>query len=166
PTSHTSATEASSTSTAYSSPPKRARQSSRRRHPSSRPAIWRSRSSPAACPHVSLTSLNRSRSTNSTCTRARRLSARSSRSRNSTRLGRPVTGSRTACRAVARVLASDSATLTWSAKVSRVCSWASVNGCPPPEDPPPENPPPEDPPEDPPPEDPLRQEPVWNETTT
>src|SRR5439155_20623899 len=65
-----------------------------------------------------------------------------------------------------RVLASDSATLTWSAKVSRVCSWASVNGCPPPEDPPPENPPPEDPPEDPPPEDPLREEPVWNETTT
>jgi hypothetical protein len=39
--------------------------------------------------------------------------------RNSTRLGSPVTGSRTACWAANCALASDMATLTWSAKVQQ-----------------------------------------------
>ena len=56
-----------------------------------------------------------------------RETARSNRCRNAIRLGSPVTGSRNACCAVASVRASDIATLTWSANVSRVRSSASVN---------------------------------------
>ncbi|MOA22200.1 hypothetical protein D3C78_1427450 [compost metagenome] len=101
-----------------SSPPSRARVSSSRRQRCRAVQSWRSSSSPAACPQVSLTSLNWSRSRyisacRSSCC-AERCSARSRRSSNSWRLVSPVRASWEACQ--------DSLSMYWC---SRVTSWST-----------------------------------------
>jgi hypothetical protein len=86
----------SSTMTVNSSPPKRAKVSSGRRHPLRRSPTATSRRSPTSWPKESFTSLKLSRSINSTATflRPDRLLVRSRaclrRSMNRERLGRPV----------------------------------------------------------------------------
>ncbi|MOA08666.1 hypothetical protein D3C78_1284550 [compost metagenome] len=84
-----------------SSPPRRARVSPSRRWCCSSPQTWRSSSSPAAWPLVSLTSLNWSRSRNISawrrCSCCRRSSSWARRYSNSRRLTRPVSASWLAC---------------------------------------------------------------------
>ncbi len=90
----------SSNTSVNSSPPNRAMVSIGRSIPRRRCASAESTLSPALWPSVSLTSLKRSTSRNSTAivplVRRERSSATPRRSRNSARLGRPVSGSRSA----------------------------------------------------------------------
>lgn len=96
--------EASSSSTANSSPPSRATVSVPRTQPRIRAPACTSSTSPAACPSESLTSLKSSRSMHSTA--GERSPARSavmaaeSRSHSSVRFARPVSGSWRACAAM------------------------------------------------------------------
>ena len=95
-----------SSSTTNSSPPKRATVSGAQTTPRSRTATWRSSSSPALWPRLSLTTLNRSRSSSSKAMwsrrRARAASACVSRSANRARLGSPVSTSWSARRSLSR----------------------------------------------------------------
>ena len=96
------ASSVSSSSTANSSPPRRAVVSAGRSAAGSRRATWTSRSSPAWWPRLSLMVLKSSRSTKSTATSPAGLLQRSSacwsRSANRARLARPVSSSQNARR--------------------------------------------------------------------
>ena len=122
---------ASSSSTANSSPPRRATESPSRTQPSRRSATVFSSSSPAAWPKRSFTDLKPSRSRNSTaiCRSCRRdrATACSTRSRKSVRFGSPVSESCRASRPIsATIVNRASACSPTVASASRACRSAST----------------------------------------